>query len=87
MQVTNPRIFQQVRLWIYSALIVLSIAKFLGGHANIIDFVIFMSLGLLAYLEFCPTCRRLSWWETDRWPNVLWIGPTCRRCGSTHCSE
>ena len=79
MLMKNVRMAQQIRLWIYSLLIVLTIVKFWTGRASLWDFIFFISFGLLAYLEFCPRCGQLCWWETGAWPNVLWIGAQCRR--------
>ena len=83
MRVTNIRLFQQIRLWIYWLIILLTVVEFWNKRVSIIDFIIFLAAGLLLYLEFCPKCGRLVWWETRSWPNALWIGATCRNCGDS----
>lgn len=86
MKLRTARLAQQVRLWIYTALIVLFMVRVWSGNGGLAEFVMFMLIGALFYSELCPVCGRLCWWEVNplrKWPNALWIGPECRqqRCG------
>ena len=74
----NARMFQQVRLWVYVILLILTAIRIWQGSAGAIDFILFSVVLALPYLELCPACGRLAWWETKAWPNALWIGRTCR---------
>jgi hypothetical protein len=83
---------QQIRLWIYCILLVLIVARTWSHRGSLAEFVMFCLVGALFYLEICPVCGRLCWWEIDalrRWPNALWIGSDCRRrpTETDHCSS
>lgn len=70
-----------MRLWVYCALEVLILVPMMSGGGSLANFVMFMLVGALFYLEICPRCGRLCWWEVSafkKWPNALWIGPECR---------
>jgi hypothetical protein len=92
MKLSLARSFQQLRLWAYLALLVVLVFFRLGsGTATLTDFIMFMVIGALFYLEVCPVCGRLCWWELSplrKWPNVLWIGSACRKetCDETASS-
>jgi len=82
MKIGRARFFQQMRLWLYSVLLVGVALRLGGGAATFADFVAFCLIGALFYLELCPVCGRLCWWEVSalqKWPNALWIGSDCRR--------
>jgi hypothetical protein len=84
MKPRSARFAQQVRLWIYTALIVLVVVRAWSGKAGLAEFFMFMLIGVLFYSEICPVCGRLCWWELNalrKWPNALWIGPECRQQG------
>ena len=88
MKIRSARFAQQVRLWIYTALIILVIVRGWSGNGGLAEFVMFMLIGVLFYSEICPVCGRLCWWELNplsKWPNALWIGPECRqqRCSAS----
>lgn len=68
------RFFQQIRLWIYTILLV---ALFLSDF-SIYNMFIFILLFTLFYIEICPTCGRLVWWENNKWPNTFWISKECK---------
>ena len=70
---------QQIRLWVYSVVVTLSVFQSFAKRVTATDFAIFMLVGSLFYLEICPKCGRLAWWETKRWPNAFWISSRCRR--------
>lgn len=70
---------QQLRLWIYILVEILIISQILSHKASGIEFFIFMLVGSLFYLEICPVCGHLAWWETNRWPNAFWISARCKR--------
>lgn len=74
----NYRILQQIRLWIYLVVIAMVVSRLGNKPAHLIDFITFCILGILPFLELCPNCRRLSWWERSAWPGVIWIGTECK---------
>jgi hypothetical protein len=74
---------QQLRLWIYTIIEALLVYEGASGGMTAIDFTIFVFVGALFFLEVCPVCGRLVWWETNRWPNALWISSQCRASSST----
>lgn len=83
------RLVQQIRLWIYGALIVWGLAVFFWAsdrHDGTAVVVVFSAL-ILTYLETCPRCGRLVWKEGESswwtWWIILpkrawWIGTECR---------
>jgi hypothetical protein len=82
MNLRSARYAQQVRLWIYTALLVLLVIRVRSTNVGLVEFVTFMLIGALFYAEVCPVCGRLSWWELNplrKWPNALWIGAECRQ--------
>ena len=82
MKLRSARSVQQMRLWVYCVLMVLIMVRGLSGRAGLSEFVMFCLIGALFYMEICPVCGHLCWWEFDalrKWPNALWIGPECRR--------
>ena len=82
MKLRSARLFQQLRLWLYCLLLALVLIRAWGGWHSFSEFVLFCLLGALLYMEVCPVCGRLCWWELNvrqRWPNALWIGAECRR--------
>ena len=70
---------QQIRLWIYAIVLALKVFQSFSIPFTATDFIVFMLIASLFYLEICPKCGRISWWETKRWPNALWISSQCRR--------
>jgi hypothetical protein len=85
------RLAQQVRLWVYHAFLASIVVRSWSDRFDLAEFIMFCVIGFLPFLEVCPTCGRLSWWELSphrKWPNALWIGPVCRqqpqRCKGTH---
>jgi hypothetical protein len=81
------RIAQQVRLWIYGLLLIAVFFISRGTDMALIAFLSFAALLLLPYLEICPTCGRLAWWETKKWPNAFWIGSRCNRLPRSDCES
>lgn len=82
MKLRLARSFQQLRLWAYLALLVLVVFRFGSATGTLTDFIMFMVIGALFYLEICPVCGRVCWWELSllrKWPNAFWIGTVCRR--------
>jgi hypothetical protein len=82
MKLRSARFAQQVRLWLYTALLVLVVTRVMSRDSGLAEFVMLVLIGALFYSEVCPVCGRLSWWEFSplrRWPNALWIGAECRR--------
>jgi hypothetical protein len=82
MGLRSARLAQQIRLWIYGALLVLVILRAWNGAAFLPEVLMFCLIGLLFYSEICPVCGRLCWWELsplEKWPNALWIGRECRQ--------
>ena len=69
---------QQIRLWIYLAVEGLIIFHAFSVRLTATEFAAFTLVGLLFFLEICPVCGRLAWWETNRWPSTLWISPRCK---------
>ena len=59
----NARLFQQIRLWVYVILLVLLILSIWDRHADFVAFLMFAIVLFLPYLEVCPTCGKLAWWE------------------------
>jgi hypothetical protein len=81
MQFKSARLAQQIRLWLYCTIEVIIVARAMSGRGDLASFVIFMLVGALFYIEICPVCGRLCWWELNalkKWPNALWIGRECR---------
>lgn len=70
---------QQIRLWIYVIVLILSTFQSFTSRFTFVDFIVFMLVAALFYLEICPKCGRLAWMEKKRWPNALWISSRCRR--------
>ena len=68
------RVAQQIRLWLYVVMFQLDFF----GVFTIVNFIYFALIMMLFYLEICPTCGRLVWWETKKWPNTFWISSKCR---------
>lgn len=82
MKLRSARSVQQVRLWVYCVLLVLVMLRVWSGRGGFPEFLMFCLIGALFYMEICPVCGRLCWWEIDalkKWPNALWIGRECRR--------
>jgi hypothetical protein len=82
MKLRSARSAQQMRLWVYCVLLVLVVLGLWTGRAGFPEFLTFCLIGALFYMEICPVCGRLCWWElhaVKKWPNALWIGPECRR--------
>jgi hypothetical protein len=78
----SARSVQQMRLWVYCILLLLLMARVWSGNGGLPEFLIFGLICALFYMEICPVCGRLCWWEMNalrKWPNALWIGPECRR--------
>jgi hypothetical protein len=78
----SARSVQQMRLWLYCVLLVLVMVRIWSGRSGFPEFLIFCLVGALFYMEICPVCGRLCWWELSalrKWPNALWIGAECRR--------
>jgi hypothetical protein len=71
---------QQIRLWIYAVFLILNFLD----EFKFINLVIFFLINLLFYLEVCPKCGRIVWWETNRWPNSFWISSKCK---NTHSNK
>jgi len=69
---------QQIRLWIYWIALALMVIQSFSRPFTATDFAVFMLVGALPFLEVCPVCRRLAWWESNKWPNALWISTRCR---------
>lgn len=77
----TARSVQQMRLWVYCVLFVLVMLRVWSGRGGLPEFLALCFIGALFYMEICPVCGRLCWWEIDalrKWPNALWIGPECR---------
>jgi hypothetical protein len=72
------RYAQQLRLWIYTSVEILIVVSGASSGMTATNFAVFMFVGALFFLEVCPVCGRLAWWETDCWPNALWISSQCR---------
>ena len=84
MKLRSARSVQQMRLWVYCVLWLLVLVRSWSGNGGLPEFLMFCLIGALFYLEICPVCGRLCWWEIEalrKWPNALWIGPECRRGG------
>ena len=82
MKLRSARLVQQMRLWVYCVLVVLVLVRVWSGRGGFPEFLMFCLTGTLFYLEICPVCGRLCWWEIGllrKWPNALWIGSECRR--------
>lgn len=78
----SARSVQQMRLWVYCVLLLLVMVRIWSGKGGFPEFLMFCLIGALPYMEICPVCGRLCWWEIDttrKWPNVFWIGSECRR--------
>jgi hypothetical protein len=73
------RFFQQLRLWIYATIMVLLVLAMWGPQERIFEFVAFCLICLLPFLEICPVCGGIAWFDQNKWPNALWIGAKCRR--------
>ena len=56
MKLKSARLAQQLRLWIYTALMLLVVVRAFGGRLGLLEFVMFMLVGLPFYLEVCPVC-------------------------------
>ena len=89
MNFTTARLLQQVRLWIYGALMVWGgiALLFTSDRHDGTGAVVLLSAIILTYLETCPQCGRLVWKEGDShwWTFWLilpkrgwWIGTECR---------
>jgi hypothetical protein len=81
MSLRSARFAQQVRLWVYLILLLIIVFQASTGMEALAVFVMFMLIGALNYMEICPVCGSLCWWELPlnrKWPNTLWIGPECR---------
>lgn len=81
MKLRSARLAQQLRLWIYCLVLILIVIHASSGKVGLIDVLMFMLIGALFYMEICPVCGRLSWWEQSalqKWPNALWIGSQCK---------
>ena len=82
MKLRSARSVQQMRLWVYCVLWLLVMVRIGSGKGGLPEFLMFCLTGALFYMEICPVCGRLCWWEIDalrKWPNALWIGAECRR--------
>lgn len=75
----NRRMKQQIRLWIYLFITVLSfLYGILVDKHSILAFIIFIISLPLPYFEFCNKCSKLVWWERPLSPSIFWIGHRCR---------
>ena len=74
----NFRFVQQVRLWIYMAMLFLGVLGFPRFSDSGVEGVVFVLILILPFLEVCPECGHLSWHETGHWPNIIWISMKCK---------
>jgi hypothetical protein len=80
MKVRRARLLQQTRLWVYYLQLLFIIIRSLSNRLDFSQGILFCVLLVLPFLEICPVCGRVCWWESSRrWPNQLWIGRECRR--------